>query len=201
MMILVIMTGVTYNWGDKWSAISACETTIVDNIADDSIKTAIKGASGFSTNVMTKAVDLISLEVSNHHQQVAYLSYALSEKLQLPLEEKQTLVLSALLHAQGHIRRGVHQEGSRHGIGDGLGVIRLKIHIHQSGDTLRHGLGGDNDDVLFRQSGALLGGHDDVAVVGQDKHGLGGDGIHAVQNALGGGVHARKDDKVLFGIR
>lgn len=47
-----LMTGVTYNWGDKWSAISACETTIVDNIADDSIKTAIKGASGFSTNVM-----------------------------------------------------------------------------------------------------------------------------------------------------
>ena len=64
---------------------------------------------------MTKAVDLISLEVSNHHQQVAYLSYALSEKLQLPLEEKQTLVLSALLHDIGalsyHDRLDIIEEG------------------------------------------------------------------------------------------
>ena len=50
---------------------------------------------------MTKAVDLINVEVSNHHQQVAYLAHALSEKLQLSLEEKQTLVLSALLHDIG----------------------------------------------------------------------------------------------------
>lgn len=64
---------------------------------------------------MTKAVDLISLEVSNHHQQVAYLSYALAEKLQLSLEDKQTLVLAALLHDIGalsfHDRLDVIEEG------------------------------------------------------------------------------------------
>ncbi len=37
--------------------------------------------------------------------------------------------------------------------------------------------------------GALLGGHDDVAVVGQDEHRLRRDLIDALQNALGGGVH------------
>ena len=66
---------------------------------------------------MTKAVDLISLEVSNHHQQVAFLSYALAEKLQLPLEDKQTLVLAALLHDIGalsfHDRLDVIEEGPR----------------------------------------------------------------------------------------
>lgn len=66
---------------------------------------------------MTRAVDLINLEVSDHHQQVAYLSYALSEKLPLSLEERQTLVLSALLHDIGALsfddRLDLIEEGAR----------------------------------------------------------------------------------------
>ncbi|MCI1959636.1 MAG: HD domain-containing protein [Clostridia bacterium] len=50
---------------------------------------------------MTNAVDLISNEVANHHHQVAYLAYNFAEKLELPIEQKQTLVLSALLHDIG----------------------------------------------------------------------------------------------------
>jgi HD-GYP domain-containing protein (c-di-GMP phosphodiesterase class II) len=50
---------------------------------------------------MTRAIDLISPEVSNHHLRVASLAYAISEKLGLSLEQKQTLVLATLLHDTG----------------------------------------------------------------------------------------------------
>lgn len=50
---------------------------------------------------ITKAVDLISPEVADHHQQVAYLTYVFAEKIRLPIEQKRRLVLSALLHDIG----------------------------------------------------------------------------------------------------
>ncbi len=52
---------------------------------------------------ITKAVDLISPEVTDHHQQVAYLSYHVADALGLSIEEKQILVVSALLHDVGAI--------------------------------------------------------------------------------------------------
>ncbi|MCI2106088.1 MAG: HD domain-containing protein [Intestinimonas sp.] len=52
---------------------------------------------------MTRAVDLISPQVSNHHQQVAYLAYSIADAIRLPMEQKRTLVLAALLHDIGAI--------------------------------------------------------------------------------------------------
>ena len=43
--------------------------------------------------------------------------------------------------------------------------------------------------MLFRQGAALLGGHDDVAIVGQDKHGFSRNLIHASQDTLCRGIH------------
>lgn len=50
---------------------------------------------------MTAAVDLLDTKVSNHHQRVAFFSLRLAEQMNLPLEEKRTLVQAALLHDIG----------------------------------------------------------------------------------------------------
>ena len=55
---------------------------------------------------MTTAIDMISPEVSNHHQMTAYLSLQLAEQIRLPLEQKQTLLLAALLHDIGAFSLG-----------------------------------------------------------------------------------------------
>lgn len=52
---------------------------------------------------MTKAVDLVSLEIADHHQQVAYLSYHIADAMRLPADEKRRLVIAALLHDIGAI--------------------------------------------------------------------------------------------------
>jgi HD-GYP domain-containing protein (c-di-GMP phosphodiesterase class II) len=52
---------------------------------------------------ITKAVDLVSPEVPNHHWQVAYLSDHIADTLRLPVEQKRTLVIAALLHDVGAI--------------------------------------------------------------------------------------------------
>ncbi len=50
---------------------------------------------------LTNAGDLISPEVSNHHQQVAYLAFKIGEQLDLPLEEQKDLMVAGLLHDIG----------------------------------------------------------------------------------------------------
>ena len=55
-------------------------------------------------------------------------------------------------------------------------------HVHHGGDALGNSLAGDDHHVFLRQSLALLSGHNDVAVVGQNKHGLSGDLIDPGQN-------------------
>lgn len=50
---------------------------------------------------LTNAVDLISPEVADHHQKVAYLSFRIAEKLCLPISQKRDLVLAGLLHDVG----------------------------------------------------------------------------------------------------
>lgn len=52
---------------------------------------------------MTRAIDLVSTKISNHHQQVAYLSYHIADAMQLSIEQKRDLVLAALLHDIGAI--------------------------------------------------------------------------------------------------
>lgn len=52
---------------------------------------------------MTRAIDLVSPAVTNHHQQVAYLSYGIADVLQLPMEQKRSLIIAALLHDVGAI--------------------------------------------------------------------------------------------------
>ena len=47
------------------------------------------------------ALDLISPELSNHHQQVSYLSYFLAEQAGLPIEQKKDVFLAALVHDFG----------------------------------------------------------------------------------------------------
>ncbi len=50
---------------------------------------------------LMRAVDLISEEVANHHQRVAFIVYRLAERLELSVEEKRDAVLAALLHDVG----------------------------------------------------------------------------------------------------
>lgn len=50
---------------------------------------------------LTNAGDLISHEVADHHQQVAYLAFRIGEQLDLPLEQKKNLMLAGLLHDVG----------------------------------------------------------------------------------------------------
>lgn len=52
---------------------------------------------------MTRAIDLVSPAVTNHHQQVAYLSYGIADVLRLPMEQKRSLIIAALLHDVGAI--------------------------------------------------------------------------------------------------
>lgn len=50
---------------------------------------------------LSNAVDLVSPEVANHHQQVAYLAFKLGEQLNLSNDEKKELMLAGLLHDMG----------------------------------------------------------------------------------------------------
>lgn len=50
---------------------------------------------------LTNAGDLISHEVANHHQQVAYLAFRIGEQMNLPSEQKKNLMLAGLLHDVG----------------------------------------------------------------------------------------------------
>lgn len=50
---------------------------------------------------LTNAGDLISPEVANHHQQVAYLAFRIGEQLDLPSAQKKNLMLAGLLHDIG----------------------------------------------------------------------------------------------------
>jgi response regulator RpfG family c-di-GMP phosphodiesterase len=50
---------------------------------------------------LTNAGDLISHEVADHHQQVAYLAFRIGEQLNLPPEQKKNLLLAGLLHDVG----------------------------------------------------------------------------------------------------
>lgn len=52
------------------------------------------------------ALDLISPELSNHHQQVSYLSYFLAEQAGLPIEQKKDVFLAALVHDFGVLSKG-----------------------------------------------------------------------------------------------
>ena len=50
---------------------------------------------------LTDAGDLISHEVANHHQQVAYLAFRIAEQMGLPSDQKKDLILAGLLHDVG----------------------------------------------------------------------------------------------------
>ena len=50
---------------------------------------------------LTNAGDLISHEVANHHQQVAYLAFKIADSLNLPIEQKKDLMLAGLIHDIG----------------------------------------------------------------------------------------------------
>jgi len=50
---------------------------------------------------LTKAVDLVSPELANHHQKVAYLAFKIAEQMGLSEEQKRDLVLAGLLHDIG----------------------------------------------------------------------------------------------------
>jgi HD-GYP domain-containing protein (c-di-GMP phosphodiesterase class II) len=50
---------------------------------------------------LAEAVDLISPELSNHHKQVAYISFNIAREMNLNLEQKNNLILAGLLHDSG----------------------------------------------------------------------------------------------------
>lgn len=50
---------------------------------------------------ISDAQDLMSPKLSKHHQQVAYLSFRLAEKINLPIEQQKNIILAALVHDIG----------------------------------------------------------------------------------------------------
>ncbi|MEA4895763.1 MAG: HD domain-containing protein [Oscillospiraceae bacterium] len=50
---------------------------------------------------LTRAVDLINPSISSHHKQVAYMAFNIADAMRLPVDQKRTLVLAALLHDIG----------------------------------------------------------------------------------------------------
>ena len=52
---------------------------------------------------LTKAIDLVSPAVTDHHQQVTYLAYHIADACGVPIEQKRTLTMAALLHDVGAI--------------------------------------------------------------------------------------------------
>jgi HD-GYP domain-containing protein (c-di-GMP phosphodiesterase class II) len=52
-------------------------------------------------NSLSNAQDLVNIELSTHHHQVAYLSYRIANYLGLPIEEQRDIMLAGLLHDIG----------------------------------------------------------------------------------------------------
>ena len=52
-------------------------------------------------NCLTNAADLVSPELANHHQQVAYLSFIIAEEMGLPKKQQNNAVLAGMLHDVG----------------------------------------------------------------------------------------------------
>ena len=50
---------------------------------------------------ISNAQELVSVKLSNHHQQVAYLAFRLSEHIKLPIEQQKDIFLAALVHDIG----------------------------------------------------------------------------------------------------
>jgi len=50
---------------------------------------------------MSKAQDIMSPHLSNHHQQVAYLAFRLAEQIDLPIEQQKNCFQAALIHDIG----------------------------------------------------------------------------------------------------
>lgn len=53
------------------------------------------------TTGLSETVDLVNPAWVNHHMQVAYIAFSLSEELGLSMEEKRGLVLAGALHDIG----------------------------------------------------------------------------------------------------
>ena len=88
----------------------------------------------------------------------------------------------------GH-HRGVDGFHSvEHGVNYKLLLI-LRVEAEKRGHALRHGLAGDDNNVLFRHRYALLGRHDDVLVVGEHKNGGCWCAVYGVEYIVSGGVH------------
>ena len=52
---------------------------------------------------MSKAQDLVSPTLANHHEQVAYLAFRLAEQINLPIEQQKDIFLAALVHDIGSL--------------------------------------------------------------------------------------------------
>lgn len=52
-------------------------------------------------NCLTSAADLISPQLANHHQQVAYMAFQIADHMELPIQQKQDTVLAGLMHDIG----------------------------------------------------------------------------------------------------
>lgn len=50
---------------------------------------------------ISNAVDLVTPELSNHHQQVAYLSYRIAEEMHVSKEEQRDILIAGMLHDIG----------------------------------------------------------------------------------------------------
>ena len=123
---------------------------------------------------------------------------------QLTAVQRQIVALVDVVAVKVGIPGSVGDLHGVHGVqrlGQGSGIFlntSLGGKAQHSGDALRNGLGGNDHHGLGGQGVYLLGSHDDVLVVGQDKDSLGRHLVHRLQNVLGAGVHglAAGDDLI-----
>ena len=54
-----------------------------------------------TSDMHLNAQDLVSPKLSNHHQQVAYLAFRLSERMDLTIEQQYDIFIASLIHDMG----------------------------------------------------------------------------------------------------
>ncbi len=74
----------------------------------------------------------------------------------------------------------------------------VRVEVQQRGNALRNGARGEHHHRAVGNALRLLGGHDDIFVVGQHEYGFCGNALHRGDNIRGGGVHRlpARDDGV-----
>ena len=102
-----------------------------------------------------------------------------------PLVERAAVADGAGHQARRYLAGGLGERGC-----DGVGVTRFRVQVREGIITFAQGLGRNDADIgLVIDFRGLAGRQEDIAVVGEDEDGVGGDGIEGLDETLDGRIH------------